>query len=107
VLVDRSVRAGALGLAALLGAALPAPARGDPPACNAAAAGQLSQQVSVQCACRLFPESRLAGTPAGYRWDCGILRARLNQDVPVDLNPYRYPLPDLFLLDRGRRPHRR
>ena len=55
--------------------------------------------MTVQCACRFFPESRLAGTPAGYRWDCGVLQARINEEVPVDLNPYPYPLPDGLYLN--------
>lgn len=55
--------------------------------------------MTVQCACRFLGASRLAGAPAGYRWDCGILQARLNQDVPVDLNSYPYPLLDGLYLD--------
>jgi len=95
----------ALGL--LLAAAAPAPLGAETAACSAATAGQLSLQVLVQCVCRYFPASGLAGTPAGYRWDCGILQARLNQAVPVDLNAYPYPIPDLLLLERDRRPLRR
>ena len=51
-------------------------------------------QADVQCECRFFQASAMAGTPEGYRWDCGILRPRLNYAVPVDLNPYPYPLPE-------------
>ena len=105
--VRRAVRASALALAALLIAAMPAPARSEPPVCSAATAGQLSRQVTVQCACRFFSESRLAGTPAGYRWDCGILQARMNHEVPVDLNPYADPLIDGLYLDGTLRRHRR
>jgi hypothetical protein len=98
----------ALALAALLGLAALAPARGDEiPECRATIAGQLSVQADVECECRFFAESRLAGTPAGYRWDCGILRPRLNYAVPVDLNPYPYPLPELLSLDRTIVPNRR
>ena len=98
--------ASAIGLAVVLGAGLPSPVRSDPPVCSAATAGQLSQQVTVQCACRFFGASRLAGTPAGYRWDCGILQARMNHEPPVDLNPYLYPLPDGLYLDETFRPRR-
>jgi hypothetical protein len=103
----RAVGASAIGLAALLGVAVPTPARSEPPVCSAATAGQLSQQVTVQCACRFFGASRLAGTPAGYRWDCGILQARMNQDAPVDLNLYLYPPVDGLYLDGTLPPHRR
>ncbi len=88
----------ALGLAALLSLAGLAPAWGAP-ACGVAIAGQLSVQANVQCECRFFTDSRLAGTPAGYRWDCGILRPRLNAALPVDLNPYPYPLPEGLSLE--------
>ena len=70
-------------------------------ACAASTAGQLSVQANVQCACRLFAASALRGTPAGYRWDCGILRARTNHEVPATANPYPYPLPAALSLDRG------
>lgn len=104
----------ALVAAALLGAGLLFPAPGwtqtelfPPPgwteietfACNASSAGQLSVQANVQCACRSFTASEMRGTPAGYRWDCGILRARTNHEVPATANPYPYPLPPALSLD--------
>lgn len=55
--------------------------------------------MTVQRACRFLGASRLAGTPGGYRWDCGILQARLNHDAPVDLDSYPYPLLDGLYLD--------
>jgi hypothetical protein len=87
-------------LAALLAAA-PGHAQdaGIPP-CEAATVGQLSSQAGVRCACRQFPASALAGTPGGPRWDCGLLRARLDP-LPVDLNFYPYPLPDALSIERG------
>ncbi len=87
-----------LAVAALAGAAGARAADAEPARCEAATAGQLSLQAGVRCACRLFPASALAGTPAGHRWDCGILRARLNE-APVDLNPYLYPLPAALALE--------
>jgi hypothetical protein len=94
--------AGALALAVLLGAAPAAPSHAQEapvPACAAATAGQLSSQAGVRCACRFFPASALAAMPAGYRWDCGILQARLGGDLLVDLNPYPYPLPDALSIE--------
>jgi hypothetical protein len=73
--------------------------------CTAETAGQLSIQGIVQCECRPFLESRLAGTPAGSRWDCGILQARMNQEVPATANPYPFPLPPALLLDRDKLRH--
>jgi hypothetical protein len=100
------VGGGMLPLAFVLWAALP-PSVGAQevlvPACTAATTGQLGSQAGVRCACRHFPASALAGTPAGHRWDCGILRARFN-DAPVDLNPYPYPLTGALWIDR--RPRR-
>ncbi len=84
----------ALGIAAVLSLAVLAPARGQTPACEPASAGQLSVQAEVQCECRFFVASRLRGTSSGWRWDCGILRPRLNYAVPVDLNAYPYGLPE-------------
>ncbi len=100
--IDPAASARALGLAALLAMAVLAPARGDEiPECRAAIAGQLSVQADVQCECRFFTESRLAGTGAAYRWDCGILRPRLNHGVAVDLNVYPYGLPDSLSIDQS------
>ena len=76
------------------------PSLGQAFACTQRNAGQLSVQAKVQCECRFVPASRMAGTPAGYRWDCGILRARMNQDVPATSNPYPYSLPTALSLDR-------
>src|SRR5690606_3833890 len=99
--------------AALLGAAAVFPLAGhaqdeilllsQPPAfvCAADTAGQLSVQADVQCACRFFPASEMRGTPAGYRWDCGILRARTNHEVPESAAPSPYPLPPALSLDSG------
>lgn len=80
---------------------LPSSGQSQTFACGEAVAGQLSVQANVQCACRWFNASALRGTPAGYRWDCGILRARTNHDVPATANPYPYPLPGALSLDRA------
>jgi hypothetical protein len=105
--INPAACARALGIAALLSLAGLVPALGDEiPECRAAIAGQLSVQADVQCECRLFSESRLAGTPAGYRWDCGILRPRLNYAVPVDLNLYPYGLPESLSIEQNSIPTR-
>jgi hypothetical protein len=95
-----------LALIGLMSMAAATPSRGQTFACNETTAGQLSVQAEVQCECRFFTASGLAATPGGYRWDCGILRARMNQDVPATANPYPYPLPFALSLDRGMRPPR-
>ena len=76
------------------------PGRAQTFVCLAETAGQLSVQGNVQCECRWFAASRLRGTPAGHRWDCGILRARTNDEVPATSNPYPYPLPEALSIER-------
>ena len=58
--------------------------------CTEAVAGQLSEQANVACECRFFHASAMAGTPAGYRWDCGILRPRVRLPVFTTFHGY-YP----------------
>jgi hypothetical protein len=77
----------------------PSPGWTETLACDASSAGQLSVQANVQCACRFFAASQMRRTSAGYRWDCGILRARTNHEVPETANPYPYPLPPALSLD--------
>jgi hypothetical protein len=91
-----------LGLVVALGGLLwPLVSGAETVVCSATTAGQQSVQANIQCECRFFPASGLRGTPAGHRWDCGILRARNNQDVPATANPYPYPLPAALSLDRA------
>ncbi|MGH6887358.1 MAG: hypothetical protein ACREGK_14935 [Geminicoccales bacterium] len=104
-MVPTLVRLGVLAGVATIALAPAAPAQTFQ--CTAQTAGQLSIQGIVQCECRLFLESRLAGTPTGWRWHCGILQARMNQDVPATANPYPYPLPPALLLDGARLRHHR
>ncbi|MFQ5973838.1 MAG: hypothetical protein ACE5Q3_16045 [Alphaproteobacteria bacterium] len=68
--------------------------------CTPETAGQLSAQANVRCECRFFHENRMEGTPAGYRWDCGILRSTMNFRVPATLNPFLGPVPAAVSLDR-------
>jgi hypothetical protein len=90
-----------LSAAALVAAAAVSgsPGRAQTFACSPETAGQLSVQAYVQCECRWFVASGLSGTPAGYRWDCGILRARTNHEVPETANPYPYPLPPALSIE--------
>ena len=76
------------------------PGRAQTFACAPETAGQLSVQANVQCECRWFTASGLRDTPPGYRWDCGILRARTNDEVPATSNPYPYPLPEALSIER-------
>jgi hypothetical protein len=88
------------GIVALSLAVASVSGHAEVPACTAATLGQSGWQAGVRCSCRFFVASGLAGTPAGYRWDCGILKARANQAVPATANPYPYPLPGALSLDR-------
>lgn len=82
--------------AALLGAgaSVASPVWSQSFAGSPSTAGQLSVQADVPCACRWFAASDLRASPAGYRWDCGILRARTGYEVPATANPCPYPLPE-------------
>ncbi|MCL6608641.1 MAG: hypothetical protein K6T74_11170, partial [Geminicoccaceae bacterium] len=57
----------------LLAAAVPATAQ-QPPACRPETAGIVTCMAGRLCACRFERAGRMTGTPAGWRWDCGILR---------------------------------
>ncbi len=78
---------------------LPPSLAAEPIACTAATAGQLSVQAGTSCACRYFRGGTMTDEPAGYRWDCGILRPSMTPDVPVDLNRYDGPLPDALSIE--------
>jgi hypothetical protein len=88
-------------LAALLGSAPIALAQ--TPACGPETAGQLSAQAGVRCECVRVPEGRITGTPAGYAWDCGVLRGRMNQLVPPAPDAYQGSLTDGLIIDADRR----
>ena len=68
--------------------------------CTPEVAGQLSCQASRQCECRFFTENKMKGTPAGYRWDCNILRGRCGPEIPATIHPDYGPLPTAVSLDR-------
>jgi len=87
-------------LACVLNLGWSAAAEGQTFSCSAATAGQLSVQADVRCECRWSPEGRITGLPAGYRWDCGLLRGRMNYTIPTDLNAYQGDLSGLVLTER-------
>ena len=90
-----------IGAAALLGSA--PVGHGQTFACARETAGQLSVQAGVRCQCVQVPEGAITGTTAGYAWDCGILRGRMNQLVPAAPDAYRGPLPDVLVIESDKR----
>lgn len=62
--------------------------------CTEATAGQLSCQAGVACECRYAQASAMDGTPAAWRWDCGILRARCGAPSPATISDPSAALPD-------------
>jgi hypothetical protein len=79
-------------------------ARGQAPACGPETAGQLSDQAGVRCECVAVAGGSITGEASGYRWDCGILRGRMNQLVPATPNAYQGPLPESIIVDPGQIP---
>jgi hypothetical protein len=101
--LDKLLFGAALALAACIGTA-----RADDLHCAAAEAGRLSCQAGIRCECKYFSESRMTGTGAGYRWDCGILRGRCDLERPGDLGMpatlpeiYPGPYPHAVTIDRS------
>lgn len=62
--------------------------------CTEATAGQLACQAGTACECRWFHASAMEGTPAGWRWDCGILRPRCAGNLPATVEDYSDVIPD-------------
>ena len=88
-------------IAAAFVAVLTAPgaAKAQAPTCGPDTAGQLSEQAGVRCQCIETAGGSITGQPSGYRWDCGILRGRMNQLIPATPNAYQGPLPDSIIVD--------
>ena len=74
-----------------------------PPACGAASLGMTACLASKMCACIYDRGGVATGIPAGYRWDCGILRPGCGNplEVPATLNPYPGPYPSAVSIDRS------
>jgi hypothetical protein len=97
------VRIAALACLAATMVLVPA-AWGQAPACGPETAGQLSEQAGVRCECVSVAGGSITGVASGYRWDCGILRSRMNQLVPATPNAYQGALPDSIIVDPGEVP---
>lgn len=65
-----------------------------PPACVAGREGMVACLGEKLCECRWQSGGTLSGRPAGYRWDCGVLRPACGVVPP---GPPSAPLPDLLL----------
>lgn len=85
-------------------AAFPAlAAAAQAPSCNQASLGMVACLVSKLCACTYARGGTMTAQPAGYRWDCGVLRPSCGGDtvVPATIDPYLGPLPSALSLDRN------
>lgn len=73
------------------------------PSCTAAVAGALTCLQNTLCECRYDRGGRLSGQPAGWRWDCDILRPRCGAtvEVPATINPYTGGWPNSVVIDRS------
>ena len=81
-----------------------ASAWGQTPACGPESVGQLSEQAGVRCECVAEAGGSITGRASGYRWDCGILRGRMNQLIPANPNAYQGPLPESIIVDPAQVP---
>lgn len=79
------------------------PAVAQPLACQATTLGTTACLGSKLCACIYDRGGVATGIPAGYRWDCGILRPGCGSagDWPATLNPYTGPYPTAVGIDRS------
>lgn len=55
------------------------------------------------CACIHDRGGSVTGTPAGFRWDCGVLRPKCDQaaDAPANPNEFKGPYPQAIGIDRS------
>ena len=95
-----------LFLAALLVVATPSWALAvEPLPCGSGTAGLVACVAGKLCACQYDPGGAMTGLPAGFRWDCGILRPSCgpSAELPATLEPPTVPyLPEALSLDRSR-----
>jgi hypothetical protein len=99
--LDAAMRPTLLALAVLslaVPAVGPIVARAQTFNCTEATAGQLSCQAGTARECHWFHASAMEGTPAGWRWDCGILRPRCAENFPATIDDYSEALPDSLSL---------
>jgi hypothetical protein len=81
------------------------PAAAQPPlGCTVGTLGVTACLGSKLCACTYDRGGIASGIPAGYRWDCGILRPGCGGPVhpPATLNPYEGPYPQALSIDKSR-----
>ena len=74
----------------------------DAPVCGQSTLGQVTCLSAKLCECIHDRDGSITGTPAGYRWDCGILRPKCGEavDKPATLNEYKGPYPLAIGIDR-------
>ncbi|TVR96458.1 MAG: hypothetical protein EA406_11900 [Rhodospirillales bacterium] len=94
-----------LGLALVAGdAAAEAVKAAQPPSCTRETLGISACFGPRLCACIHDRGGAASGVPAGYRWDCGILRPRCDPaGPPATLDPFRGPFPHAVGIDRSDR----
>ena len=92
---------------AILAAVSPDKLRAEtlPPSCADAITGLVAYVAGKLCACRFDRGGAASGLPAGYRWDCGVLRPACGDAAgqPATLDRYPYPLPPALGIDRSPR----
>jgi hypothetical protein len=76
----------------------------SPLACTTETLGMTACLESKLCACIYDRGGIASGMPAGYRWDCGILRPGCGSSVhpPATLDPYEGPYPQALSIDKSR-----
>lgn len=93
-------------LAALLIMAAPSgPLATEPPSCASGTTGLVACMAGKLCTCQYDPGGAMTGLPAGFRWDCGILRPGCGPaaELPGALDPpVQLYLPEALSIDRSR-----
>jgi hypothetical protein len=104
------MRASTVATLAILATAASVEAGAVIPACAEGGAGLVACVAGKLCACRFDRGGTSTGLPAGYRWDCGVLRPACGDaaDPPATPDRYPFPLPPALGIDRPPRgTHRR
>ncbi len=80
------------------------PARADEmPVCTGQNLGAASCFSGKLCECIHDRGGSVTGTPAGFRWDCGVLRPKCGEaaDAPATQNEFTGPYPLAIDIDRS------
>lgn len=74
----------------------------DMPVCTGQSLGAASCFSGKLCECIHDPGGSVTGIPAGFRWDCGILRPKCGEaaDAPANPNEFNGPYPLAVGIDR-------